>query len=68
MVDDAKKEKAVKDIATILDGFTANEINEVLFEVQTFCNANYVFDLKNAKGPANFHPCELPGSTSKNRT
>ena len=62
VVDDAKKEKAVKDIATILDGFTANEINEVLFEVQTFCNANYVFDLKNAKGPANFHPCELPGT------
>ena len=31
MVNDAKKEKAVKDIATILDGFTANEINEVPF-------------------------------------
>lgn len=48
MVNDAKKEKAVKDIAAILDGFKANEINEVLFEVQRFCDANYVFDLKNA--------------------
>lgn len=62
MVCDAKKEKAVKDIVAILDGFKANEINEVLFEVQRFCDANYVFDLKNAEEPANFHQCELPGT------
>lgn len=50
-MEDARKEKAVKDILAILDGFTANEINDILFEAQSFCNVNYVFDLKNAKEP-----------------
>ncbi len=51
-MEDARKEKAVKDILTILDGFRADEINEILFKAQGFCNINYVFDLKSAKEPA----------------
>lgn len=57
-MNDAKKEKAVKDIATILNGFTATEINEILFEVNDFCSQNFIFVLNNGEAIANPRRCE----------
>lgn len=41
-----KKEKAVENIISILNGFTAVEIQEILFLVNDKCNANYVLVLE----------------------
>lgn len=57
-MNDAKKEKAVKDIATILNGFTATEINEILFEVNDFCSQNFIFVLNNGEALVNSRRCE----------
>lgn len=57
-MNDAKKEKAVKDIATILNGFTATEINEILFAVNDFCSQNFIFVLNNGEVLAGSHQCE----------
>ncbi|WP_172602470.1 hypothetical protein [Phascolarctobacterium faecium] len=42
---ETKQQKAVKDITSILNGFTASEIQEVLFSVNEECSANYVLVL-----------------------
>lgn len=41
-----KKQKAVENIMSILNGFTATEIQEILFLVNDNCNANYVLVLE----------------------
>ena len=43
---ETKQQIAVKDITSILNGFTASEIQEVLFLVNEKCNANYVLVLE----------------------
>lgn len=40
-----KKQKAVENIMSILNGFTATEIQEILFSVNEECSANYVLVL-----------------------
>lgn len=41
-----KTQKAVENITSILNGFTAAEIQEILFLVNEKCNANYVLVLE----------------------
>ena len=41
-----KTQKAVENITSILNGFTAAEIHEILFLVNEKCNANYVLVLE----------------------
>lgn len=57
-MENSKKEKAVKDILAILDGFKANEINEILFKANTVCNENFIFVLNNGEVLAGSHQCE----------
>ena len=57
-MDNSKKEKAVKDILAILDGFKANEINEILFRANTVCNENFIFVLNNEEALVNSRRCE----------
>lgn len=41
-----KTQKAIENITSILNGFTAAEIQEILFLVNEKCNANYVLVLE----------------------
>lgn len=57
-MENSKKEKAVKDILAILDGFKANEINEILFKANTICNENFIFVLNNGEALVGSRQCE----------